>query len=557
MLAECRIRLLKIHSQEAVAVPRITSLLEDAIRTASLPNIPVNGVLCIRRLDLGRITTSTNSRFLTRRLDQLVGNLTSAQITVETPDQDDATVVWFADDIEPYRCFAELLAKGCPPRAWYWPAVVPGWSQSMSEPEGFLVCVSQLVQKATGITGLSYALEPLVRTGAMLTVMQKVRPRELGAIINSLPLSAVPNTKTGFAGRNTSVANVSASSTTTVRLPNVWQTFMQQALQCWRPDDGRLRLAFNMALNIAGLQRNANNSKALVQSILRLDSPAAMPGETSQSTPVQAGADKTVRPVSGKPGEDKAISAASLAARTAPLPERLPFVGSYVGEVSAHGGFLLLIPVMYRLGMTSLMESETGEVDPQLPERVLWRIARWLGIPADDPVLQFMERPIRSKLDTVPFLAPGQWQAILKKGQDTKLDLIRVRQQPTTTLIKDPLSRLVLGALQANHGEQVPAWLDRYPRQSSAGMVETWTLDNLVDNLAIAMCRYVRQYSQMNMRTLVKRRAYIAVTRTHVDWSASLSALDNRVRMAGLDIDPGWVSWLQRVFYFHYIDEEA
>ncbi len=212
MLAECRIRRLKIHSQETVVVPRITALLEEAIRTASLPGIPANGVLCVRRLDLGRITTSTNSRFLSRRMDQLVRNLTPAQITVEAPEQD-AAVVWFADDIEPYRCFSELLANGRLPRAWYWPAVIPGWSPSMSEPESLLVCVSQLVQKSTGITGLSYALEPLVRTGAMLTVLQKVRPRQLGAIINCLPLTLVPNTISGCKAHNTSVVNISASIT--------------------------------------------------------------------------------------------------------------------------------------------------------------------------------------------------------------------------------------------------------------------------------------------------------------------------------------------------------
>ena len=72
MLAEYRIRRLKIHSQQTVAVPRVTALFEEAIRTATLPNISANGVLCIRSLDLGRITASTNSRFLSRRLEQLV-----------------------------------------------------------------------------------------------------------------------------------------------------------------------------------------------------------------------------------------------------------------------------------------------------------------------------------------------------------------------------------------------------------------------------------------------------------------------------------------------------
>ena len=99
--------------------------------------------------------------------------------------------------------------------------------------------------------------------------------------------------------------------------------------------------------------------------------------------------------------------------------------------------------------------------------------------------------------------------------------------------------------------------LDRYTLQTPSAVPQTWALDILVDNVVITMCRYVRQYAQMSIRTLVKRPAYIACTRTHVDWSASLATLDNRVRMAGLDIDPGWLPLLQREFYFHYIDEEA
>ena len=39
-----------------------------------------------------------------------------------------------------------------------------------------------------------------------------------------------------------------------------------------------------------------------------------------------------------------------------------------------------------------------------------------------------------------------------------------------------------------------------------------------------------------------------------VDISFSLSDVDVRVRRAGLDLDPGWVAWLNRVVTIHYLE---
>jgi len=51
---------------------------------------------------------------------------------------------------------------------------------------------------------------------------------------------------------------------------------------------------------------------------------------------------------------------------------------------------------------------------------------------------------------------------------------------------------------------------------------------------------------------LLRLRARIYCTPSHVDMYLPLSAVQLPVRLAGLDINPGWLPWLGRVITFHY-----
>ena len=54
---------------------------------------------------------------------------------------------------------------------------------------------------------------------------------------------------------------------------------------------------------------------------------------------------------------------------------------------------------------------------------------------------------------------------------------------------------------------------------------------------------------------LVARPGWIALTRTHLDVSFPFERTDIRIRRAGVDINPGWVSWLGRVVTYWYVDQ--
>jgi hypothetical protein len=65
-------------------------------------------------------------------------------------------------------------------------------------------------------------------------------------------------------------------------------------------------------------------------------------------------------------------------------------------------------------------------------------------------------------------------------------------------------------------------------------------------------CHWARRHPRMLLSWIVRRSAFAAITRSHIDIYFALSQADIRVRRLGLDLDPGWVPELGRVLAYHY-----
>jgi hypothetical protein len=65
-----------------------------------------------------------------------------------------------------------------------------------------------------------------------------------------------------------------------------------------------------------------------------------------------------------------------------------------------------------------------------------------------------------------------------------------------------------------------------------------------------------RRLTTFSLRQLVRRPARVSLTDTHMDVFFRAGDADLRIRRAGLDVDPGWVPWLQRVVAFHFNRED-
>jgi hypothetical protein len=66
--------------------------------------------------------------------------------------------------------------------------------------------------------------------------------------------------------------------------------------------------------------------------------------------------------------------------------------------------------------------------------------------------------------------------------------------------------------------------------------------------------RRCRRQIRIGLFSLMVRPARLLASTTYIDVCFTLNQSDLRIRRAGLDLDPGWVSWLGRVVRFHYID---
>lgn len=135
------------------------------------------------------------------------------------------------------------------------------------------------------------------------------------------------------------------------------------------------------------------------------------------------------------------------------------------------------------------------------------------------------------------------------------------------------LSRPELRTLMLAHAERLAsgwAWLYRLGQE-----LQLDEDDALVDFIALQLglenCGELRQLPALPAREqvldlahrwygktgvwqaeLLSLPARIRVTPSHIDLYAAMTAIRLPVRLAGLDIDPGWLPWLGRVVSFHY-----
>jgi hypothetical protein len=194
------------------------------------------------------------------------------------------------------------------------------------------------------------------------------------------------------------------------------------------------------------------------------------------------------------------------------------------GEATAGGGLFFLVAALERLGMAEFLADHPALLDAGLPSRVLLRVARRVGMADGDPARRCLVDGVHAPEPgaDLSFAAPDPWSRGIARAGET-----RVEGQTTF----DASGRLPL-AFRAGGG--------------AVGVevaVEAWVT---------ALRRWCRRRARLGVADVALRPGRFAATRTHLDVTLPMSAVDVRVRAAGMDLDPGWVPWLGRVIAFHY-----
>ena len=643
-------------------LPRMTFTIEDAFRTASFPGVPPNGRVFVKRLDLGKFSSSASSRFLARRIDEQFRQISPVMVCQDTPELIGAPAVWFPDDLSPYRLLIRLLAKNQHPRAWYWKAAVKGWHPSLSVSQSYQVIISRVSQYETGIRGLCFVLEPLLESGRILDILDKFNSQDVTHYLFNMGLSPVhidpmkapekravispdkpmivPSFEGGVIARATglwpvfdprfalasylvlarmnqatdpvhlnrlleTVSNFPSTPRDTEGTKKEWENMddphQNASLEVHRQIGRELNQSgevpfktVDMAPQASEVTKQETNAhgqaesghpesefvdqnkptatlksdqettgKAIPQCTGILDEiPLQLPEHVSvdghTESPGPSGhtkaSDSSTPSSSGPPSpESKHIQSTPFKKHT--LTEIWPVLGGFASEISEYAGLIFMIPLMKRIGMDTLIEKFPEYEDLDLARHILFRCATLFSIAPDDPALGFLgEKP--EPVAVVPeFTAPPQWQRILPEpsSKDCAFRVVRINGFNGYGLRLGSEKSLMIGVWHHNNRHLIAPWFDQYHIDPEPVVSQDWSLDRLVDTMVTAMERYCRDAAAMELGELICRPAYIATTKTHLDVTFPFSQLDIRVRMAGLDINPGWVPWLGRVFQFHYV----
>ncbi|WP_341679303.1 hypothetical protein [Niveibacterium sp. SC-1] len=564
-LDERIVRRLRLRAANEADVLRATTLFEDALRTASLPDAGARWVF-VRRLALGRIEAAS-SQALALLLERGIETLRGSCLHGGEATARDMPAVWFRDALDAHLQLALRIAHNLPTDAWYWPLAVPDWRPGSATPQALRNIALSLGRRAEAPSALPAWTAALVAAGHAAQLHASLRSADVPVLLRAAGLSegALVATVDDVADLLSGVTGASPAS----RL---------RATDASRPGadaaDSRVRLLaalLQRARPLAGLARNSSRPGVAQPSRTEPGRPG-MPefaSASAQAAPVSLVRTKALR-TPRKPEADAATTPANPPAansvcrpararrtQSTPLsttcPDAVP-VGAGA-RPSAAAGLLFLIGIFIRLGYTAWLEAqpEWAPFDPL--RRSLALAARRLGVAEDDPVWPLLDLPARPGRVPACFVAPAAWQRGLGTGSGP---LLRAGTARGGTLY-DASGRLLLGAWRG----EMPIALrppiadaQAFPPPRSRGPRADEFPDLLAQAWLIAARRWLRRNVGIGLTELVCRPGSLLATPTHVDLVFDLNQADLRLRRNGLDLDPGWLPCFGRVIAFHYLRPE-
>jgi hypothetical protein len=509
-MAELRqIRTLRLGAPRRDQIARMAIALEDALRTAGLPRLPQGALLLVRRLDLGKLPSGASPQWLSRHIETRLQAMQLAAV----PPRPDAPAVWFSDRSE---ALAALLATSAQdaPRAWYWAGVLPGWRPGMTMRELLPRALRQAAAEphaAAGAAGVAALLDRLLRLDRLDAILEHLDLRHVAPVADpaSVPAATAP---AGAAQLDAALASDPGEAEVT-RLPppsnaietsppliasTVWRAALTRWVRRWGRADRRSHwLAAHALVAVHGPAAAAQAERL----ITHLTAPVAPSGPTQTQT--EPAVHRSSERMSSTPRAPQPAASDLEAYETPPQldqpaprepfqdapPDALPSAEPW--QPTRHGGLLLILPALARLEMAA------ADADGDLCLCLLHRIADRLKI-RKDPVRQALPRPLPH---TAPrsFVPPDAWHGL------------------------------------------------RLPRGADLGREHC-----LLAACQLVLARFLRRYARISLRRLVRRPALVHATPTHIDLRFDARWVDLELRLAGLDLDPGWVPWLGRVVSFHY-----
>jgi len=532
-------------------------MLEDAMRTASLPGLPPGGLTLIRKLELGRIRIADNASALSQQIDERILSLRPLRVSSGAEEQPDAAAVYFDDPVEPWVLCARLLARGARPSSWYWPLAMPGSADCDLYPAPnalvALLCRASLAE--FGMTTVAAVIDELVTKSGIDTLLQAMTEQDAALVLSNLGAQAFLDS---LEHPHQSVV------ITPVLLTQPWQ----RALGNWVPTLG-VQDKRAILLSLAGAYRNDVATAGFTASAILHGAADGVSLAGGESTGDGAQCPPTQTQSQGSSLKPTVVVEVREARLVSPLVDaqkgdsNLPVPsGADQSEDSnshppgypcEHAGLLFLVNVLQRLGIAKTLEDYSLLDELNLPGHILVACADRLAIGAQEITRLAISPAEKLPHTELPcdFIAPAAWPELLLSAH--RASRLRLHRAPGgRKLLCDDTGTLVLAMWQGDTPQAVDELCLGRQVRHDLPLQNLDELRCLRDSYVFALGRYLRRVARMSLHRTVARRGQLQATRTHVDITMALDELDMNVRRAGLDIDPGWVPWLGRVVCFHY-----
>jgi hypothetical protein len=503
-----RVSTLRLRSRDESLIRRGAILIEDALRTASLPDADGGRLWVVRKLALGRIRAGDPPSSIALRIEARFRESGAFAVHAESPHAAAADVVYFDDDVEPYTALALRIARGRPPVAWFWPLAARGWTPVLSHDDSMRVLLAGALASSAGPVAALALIRALVRNAEFDSLATALRFQDGPPLLRSFGWTIPQPSLPAAAAPPSPPRPPDSPSPALERMAAPW-------FDSWGPTDAR---SLWLACAFYAIERPAFAAQSSVPAGAGAAADSSLPAKAAAwiafvvertVSPSTSGAQPTATPSSvvqrmapppvpsgprALPPVSDAGQAFSSSLPDAPLSEAPPFPAAVRTPVPAsqrparahlfttRAGLFFLIPAMQRLGM-----HRWHEENPQL--------AQW-SIPC------LVLRAIAERLETLP----------------------------------DDPALAALGELPADPPPGVLAAVNGWERR---------------------LRQFSRRIPRIGLHSLICRPGRIVFTETHIDVLFRLDRADIRIRRAGLDIDPGWTPWLGRVIHFHYLADGA
>lgn len=561
MPAERTVRHLKVRAVDDARARRAGVLLEDALRTASLPGEGA-AVVLVRRLVLPPIHANATPQAVALVLEERCRALTILRVREDTSEDElaAATAVRFRDSLHAHLELCARLLRGEAPRAWCWPMAVSGFRAGIGLAWALRAAALSLAARQEAAAALPAWLDEVVARGGGVALFDVLSMGDADVLYRAsagaradddavAALWAMLRTRPDVAP-DLEPPGPSGAAPVEVGADR-WDALLYHVARRHTVDDPRWRWLAGAAVrrhpwisataSIGGprLQAIAPSTEPPMQwplkaaapgvnataldAVAPLNSEVILQADTARSkTATGTRPDSRTRMAGGADEGLRATPSASSVAQEGGATQE--------GAGTDSGAFREPRADAPSAGQAP-SEFTAGEVE-RAPTRAagllfLLRVLEHIGFPA--------------WLDADPARASAAWPARI-----FACVLVRLKVPED-----DP------GWLLANDAVHHAAYAGLNGRRDRVGNAAVHAGDCAID--ADAVWRWLRECRRclrrgagIGMADLVLRPGLLSLTRTHVDVWLDPEQADIRIRRAGLDIDPGWVPWLERVVRFHY-----